>query len=364
MLEFNGPKLTVKLECHAPMLHFQGHLSGVTLRASEVKPKLDRFLIDQVGEQRLENCFLGDKKALNYKLSFLDTSPDFSEINKKSKSLMYYGNSHTTKLVTTSPQLQIICFDQLLQEIILEYLESFFIVTNFGTVQGKGYGSFTVGRPSEAKVIKTLMEVYSLDKIYRMAGFDSSDQALEQIKNFYQLTKSGINFGGRYQRSSLFLYMHKMGIDNEKAEIKQKGLVGRYGTYRADSYQINKNPKFVRAVLGLGGFLLFRDRNKGTEKIGIKSMDRSIERLKSPLFFKLINKTVYIIPLDSYENILDKSFRFSSKSKSLVLRTPSRFALSDFLSFAVSQYNQHRERLFNNSKKIVPVRVRLEEEKS
>ena len=47
-LEFNGCKLKVQLEAQSPIIHFQHDQAGATLRASEVKPKLDRFLLNKM----------------------------------------------------------------------------------------------------------------------------------------------------------------------------------------------------------------------------------------------------------------------------------------------------------------------------
>ena len=38
-------KLVVKLKQHTPLIHFQHSQEGATLRASEVKPKLDKYII-------------------------------------------------------------------------------------------------------------------------------------------------------------------------------------------------------------------------------------------------------------------------------------------------------------------------------
>jgi len=46
-------KLCFKLKQHTPIIHFQADQKGATLRASELKPKLDRFLIDKL--KMLEN---------------------------------------------------------------------------------------------------------------------------------------------------------------------------------------------------------------------------------------------------------------------------------------------------------------------
>jgi len=40
-------KLTIYLCQQTPLLHFQHQQAGATLRATEVKPKLDKFLIRQ-----------------------------------------------------------------------------------------------------------------------------------------------------------------------------------------------------------------------------------------------------------------------------------------------------------------------------
>ena len=42
--------LTVKLKQHTPLIHFQHNQYGATLRASEVKPKLDRFLLSSLND--------------------------------------------------------------------------------------------------------------------------------------------------------------------------------------------------------------------------------------------------------------------------------------------------------------------------
>lgn len=45
----NNPyKLEVKLKQHTPIIHFQHDQAGATLRASEVKPKLDKFIMEEL----------------------------------------------------------------------------------------------------------------------------------------------------------------------------------------------------------------------------------------------------------------------------------------------------------------------------
>lgn len=47
--------LKVTLKQHTPLIHFQHTENGATLRASEVKPKLDRFIIEKLGGGNYDN---------------------------------------------------------------------------------------------------------------------------------------------------------------------------------------------------------------------------------------------------------------------------------------------------------------------
>ena len=47
-------KLRFILKQHTPLIHFQHDQDGATLRATEVKPKLDRFLIEKFKEEGID----------------------------------------------------------------------------------------------------------------------------------------------------------------------------------------------------------------------------------------------------------------------------------------------------------------------
>ena len=49
-------KLEFTLKQHTPIIHFQHDQEGATLRATEVKPKLDRFIIEKVFHNEFEEC--------------------------------------------------------------------------------------------------------------------------------------------------------------------------------------------------------------------------------------------------------------------------------------------------------------------
>lgn len=163
-LEFNGCKLKVQLEAQSPMIHFQYDQAGATLRASEVKPKLDRFLLNKMEQEtgkrvavlKEDNGYavmFTDKEhnALNYRMNFEVPSNAYwvepGTFKPESYSI-YYGNSgvhdekEKKKAVFTNPVMSLMCFNQVLRNYIEKYLVEFFAVTNFGTMQEKGFGSF------------------------------------------------------------------------------------------------------------------------------------------------------------------------------------------------------------------------------
>ena len=48
-------KLELRLEAQMPMVHFQSQMAGATIRASEVKPKLDRFILEKLIQKTSKN---------------------------------------------------------------------------------------------------------------------------------------------------------------------------------------------------------------------------------------------------------------------------------------------------------------------
>ena len=77
-------KLTFKLKQHTPLIHFQHDQHGATLRATELKPKLDRFLLEKLGNGNYEQGIeiakkkgwlvaKGEHPALDYKVRIFPT---------------------------------------------------------------------------------------------------------------------------------------------------------------------------------------------------------------------------------------------------------------------------------------------------
>lgn len=72
--------LTVKLKQHTPLIHFQHSQQGATLRASEVKPKLDRFILAKLGTlEELGDAnydIISDEEFQRVANSFYDEHPE------------------------------------------------------------------------------------------------------------------------------------------------------------------------------------------------------------------------------------------------------------------------------------------------
>ena len=85
---------TYTLLPQSPLIHFQWDQNGAALRATEVKPKLDRYIIKRLGESNIPSGWRNNQSpgALNYKLRIVaDCVPETTLLGyisrKKAKTL-------------------------------------------------------------------------------------------------------------------------------------------------------------------------------------------------------------------------------------------------------------------------------------
>lgn len=350
---------SIVLKQKTPIIHFQYDEQGASLRATEVKPKLDRYIrvryLREEGSPIPEEWKLGDTNALNYRITINCPESEIVDLGSKDYRI-FYGNTGREKkimgLFAKAPiNMRIVCMIPELLKTIVNYVQGFFISHNFGTMQRKGFGSYIVGMTGESEIAKELMTSHGADMCYR---FKAGGKPFERIKLVYSIMKSGINFGG-YRRSLLFLYMHEKGIGNEKAWLKHNGMAPKnVGMHKADERDwqreavSNHEAHYVRALLGTGEKLEFlldlkSRKNKAIVKMQhIPQNDQKIERLKSPIFFKVINDWVYFVGDPINKKILGQSFEFSSDyngRRTDTLTVPQEFDLADFLEYCFRQLN-------------------------
>lgn len=361
------------LIAQTPMIHFQHDQSGATLRATEVKPKLDKYLYKHISEYA-KKFDLASKKisenadALNYKLQ-LGRSGEYRTYDLDGKQFaIYYGNQgkrewEKIKAVMGNVTMTVTCFDTELLEYIDSVIEKFFIVTNFGTMQNKGFGSFTVKeKRTDIRMIPVILKKeYGAEACYAFAGSPDMNTTFLRIKMIYSLIKTGINYsrmGKGYQRSLLFEFMHECcgenGYGNEKAWMKQTGLAPAVGRQADQHDDVNF---YVRALLGIGDHYDFMNqegnpRDKTT--ITYKCTDSSIERFSSPIFFKVIGGKVYYIGKQIDKSIYGKEFLFKSQNgRSGKLRVPTEeelgdYFIEDFLEDCMKQLNDRVLKIFKD----------------
>jgi len=274
--------LTFTLRQHTPIIHFQHEQEGATLRATEVKPKLDRFIIEKMGgtdiaKQLHPDWFKSDKPALDYKLTIraegepkkyiitsrlangepsqqqvlerqgyncLAISPYFAQekeigelFNKNNRSfsakpdfdqrisaLNTIGLLHNTdiKLIIQTNHFA-------LRKFLETEIKRFFISENFGTRQSKGFGIFLVKNTSDSEIESSLIENNSITGIFKLSNNSSIARKFEFITEKYSLLKRGQgeirNMRGdiinTYQKSKLWEFYCKNGsIGWEKKKIK------------------------------------------------------------------------------------------------------------------------------------------------
>ncbi|MDO4691932.1 MAG: hypothetical protein Q4A64_03555 [Porphyromonadaceae bacterium] len=239
-------RLSFELVQHTPIIHFQADYQGATLRASEVKPKLDKFLLKHHA-QHISECdksIHGESDAqekrvsLNYKLSFEARDVITWPADRKNAP-MYFGNigdgkpknlvfarggvtmtilvGRQNKKCQEKPKLA----DWLNSDDGHEAICNFFMLHNFGSRQSKGYGSFTV---KENGLLKRGDNCYSYLSFkiqiwpYRDEDskesdeekrnkelYDAQKKVFSKINYFYRTLRSGLNECRRGGQSVLYM---------------------------------------------------------------------------------------------------------------------------------------------------------------
>lgn len=355
-----------KLVQHTPLIHFQHSEPHACLRATEVKPKLDRFLIEQLekddrfGDGRWKKWFVGDgsQQSFDYMMRITPNSeqvdrtqsieraiaraehrpPNASlhEIHKNYFGNMASGNNIQDTIRETFKEslfykdgltLTIRCFIPELLTFIDEHIRVFFMMHNFGTRQRKGFGSFTVDistKPNEPKGFD-LVGKYCPNAYYCKLDNDvNADALLDAVWVISAFLRSGFNRGeGNYVRGFVFRYFQreKNPLANDKAFVKQQVLRNVYNEATRGEhlhpYGNNVRYRYVRGLLGTNENSRFcRAPNAHTPVYDIYTHSaEGIERFPSPLLFKPIGKFVFILPQKMPDEIFGSEFYILEKNQ-------------------------------------------------
>lgn len=379
-------QLVIELKQHTPILHFQHGQQGATLRATEVKPKLDKFIHQVFERKKLSlnpDWLIGpDKRALDYKMrirlkgegrqefwvrsisdkgiqapnpiAIIKKSPYFAQMEAdqdlKERFDFQQWNTIGKKGLLWHYPLEITIFSlhkDLLAE-LSKRIEDFFICTNFGTRSDKGFGSFTVSRINGSAPTKQADRVlpnhfdFVYKKKYAITNADAI--ALEneifkiiaddfmKIRNYMEAyVKNGTEWGN--------------GLEWDRNYFKK--IVQKQET-DANDYL------YVRGLLGLPSFYSY-EQLPGEPVVNVREDSGEIERFPSPLLFKVIQGYIYILGnKDAIDCMLDRDIEVdcSVSEEITYMLTPESFDLDNYLSSAIQAKKLNYKKLIRNNKRV------------
>ena len=332
-------KLEFTLKQHTPLIHFQHDQAGATLRATEVKPKLDKFIIKEIGEiDKLKKdhpeWLIGEGKpdALDYKIKFIPTNQSIEflkspEYKDKPSNPLFFGNmgDAPVKHYSIVDKIKVIIFSfnhDLVTFLNEERVCRFFLLNNFSTRSSKGFGCFY---PIEynGNVVTTKQDKLVPPNTIRIEiASGKKEDIFATIDYFWKWLKSGINYSQAkiYKDSILKLFIS----DTTKYKWEKRKIKELFLGLPDDS----DSKFFARAFLGLPDNFSYKwiasaNRKKGEVyssidlTINIKCKDEEIQRNPSPLFFVPFTQnsktTIYIFVNSTHlQRLVNKEFELTA----------------------------------------------------
>jgi hypothetical protein len=374
--------LTFELQQHTPLIHFQPEQEGAGLRATEVKPKLDRYLKSKLSieDAKVFRSKNPDKKIenLDFSLQITTSGVHSLPIIESDRTIpMFFANMGTDYKerglnIAEKTELKIICRNSNLKAKISTHITGFFEQTNFGMRSTKGYGSFTV---KDSNVTQ--------GQYFSFFVIETTDWrvALRHLELFYKSVRGGINgtkklsdgtgFLPIYMKPLVFLYAIDQKIKWEKKSIKE---TPGFKYEKRDKYDAKKDirdftldaqqlkysrrmteeqklqnplwssgtPSIVRDLLGLSS----EQKWMGYRPEKITKEADGIDRFASPLCFKPVKVKncfhIYIWAEKIPENYLKSKMKFNIGSPKLELPMWSSFDLPHFMEHYMTVENLNR----------------------
>jgi hypothetical protein len=276
---------------------------------------------------------------------------------------MYFGNmgdasdKETVFYEGKQPiRLYITCFIKELRETIDENIVEFFMTTNFGTRQSKGFGGFSIINKGNEDPVN-ILNANHYCFFYCDADAKLYDEKLKIVQAVSAVMKGGINRSkrkdGSYDSNKYIKgyiqrqYLNDIGkrtIGSEKAYVKSK--VKPAPLREKEKNEEYQEWEFVRALLGVPGSLLFRDpdhRREGEVKI---MGENGVDRFKSPIIAKVVGNYVLFIVTDSYKLILGKKFAFGKENNTICV--PNEFDPDQFVKGFTDYFNTYAKGKLEN----------------
>ena len=332
----------IKLIQHTPYIHFQHNHNGATLRGSDLKPRIDKYL---GGTQK-------------YQLTISATLEN-GYPKDKTRDDPYFGKHKLCCYKDIELRFNTY-FDTTLKDKIEKVIPNVFALENFGSFGSKGYGCFTIdGQNHYQDDFQKLLKA-KYNTVYHWDVNSVSDTDIFfQIKYLYAIIKSGINIPdststrSTYYKSKLMKYFLREDIRWEKRGIKKKfGLTPSNNiTGKLDQTNITIPPppppdETYKAIKSLFGYSKSQEWRSYRKSIGI-DFPKGIDRINSPIFFKVFKQNnmarIYFM-LKNSDKFVDKiypnkKFTYEVSGISEDFYTPDKFDYPKFLKYAVTEIN-------------------------
>ena len=352
-------KYKVKITGHTPVIHFEKNISAPALRPTELKSKLDKFLLRKGYKNLSVKTPDGKKEYFDYKIKINNINIDHSKsrpINKNDKLPFFFGNmgddytNGDKRLVfVKEAEIEFFSFNTEIIKAIKDNFKLFLSITNFGTRQNKGYGSFSLDK------------VVVYPNTYKIVINKSNyNEVMKDMEIFYKFIRSGINLSQRrsspfYIKPAIWKYFIEKNIVWEKKAIKRRCFQNKLNEqaieHNNDEILTSEGEeRIVRDVLGLSTSQDWR-----SYRVKVEKENPHIKRFKSPLFFKYIKNpnayTVYVSEEKRAEEklntFLNKPFRIEAGRCSFDLNVVEEFDVNDFLNWLYKNKNTIVDELSN-----------------
>lgn len=339
-------RITFTLTQITPIAHFDYDNECVTptIRVTEVKPKLDRFLKkmysrSHTDESMPEDWFIVDSsgertEALDYKMQITpqaNSSRQF-EISKNDYSNKYNflanmsgdearsrsDDTHedAAKFVMENCPLsgQIVSFHESLLAFMnkpivknLTPIDMFFACTNFGMRQDKGFGEFVTDPfldDSANGLFKEVLRYVYGDYVYSAKLEEGGEGVLRKEQNDWEPVCRTIGKMYKRLKSGKENFVHMYFSQNSNGSAKGYAVSNLYKrSFKNEKYACKHSDLGVddvvygKALFGLANEIKVKEDHKdkiATWTIGSRDRQDAISRIKSPVTFRVLYDTVYM----------------------------------------------------------------------
>lgn len=334
------PTIKIQLEQHTPLIHFQSNQSGAILRVTELKPRMDSFIREELKNVNISiyneySELIKSGKFTDYKMKVVCSQSEtlciynqlsekkYNDLIKKNKNFIkntaYFGKYKGMEY--TGIILEIFSFNENICNLIRICLDYVLVYENFGSRKSKGFGSFT----TKGIDINKFEEILKMSKckIYKYNKGEEDNELYEntelsKIYTSYRDLKTGENSNGKYKESLLYSeIMKQKNIESEKLMIKEC-LMDKYKDKFNElkcpkvelKYKDHDNYRLFRAMLGFADhydFVVYKDKSFSF-KVKHKTDKGKIERFSSPLYFKVFKNEIYLMINEISEDMFNKKF--------------------------------------------------------